>query len=229
MKNMTISRATPVNSTVCGVLDIFGILDNGNYAPIEITLYAFWHRVAQRLVATEPDPYYQQLPNRPNEDPCFHGQTIQYGDACFEASVRGTFPMCSRIAYVQWGTANDPRHLELFNRHSSPRALKGEFELGVDATTNQTVYVANYGVDYTFQFSFINDGKKGSLNGYLQNPYDSGQYFILSDLVDSRYCGPFSNEQAWRFAKLRLDEATVYPLWTTIPGGFGGKQQIIWN
>jgi hypothetical protein len=25
------------------------------------------------------------------------------------------------------------------------------------------------------------------------------------------------------------DEAIVYPLWTMIPGGFCGKQQIIWG
>ncbi|CAG7645056.1 hypothetical protein ACFQI7_25210 [Paenibacillus allorhizosphaerae] len=227
--HMLESQLVQVNETVCGVVDFFGVSNHGFFAPLEITVYAFAERIAPRLAAAKPDPYYQQLPDRPEDDPCFRGQYVPYGEPCFEASVRGTFPSCSRYALVPWNASGGHRYMELFNRHSSPRAIRGEFEPGIDATTNKKVYVANYGVDYTLQFLFADEGHKESLDGYFQNPYDSWQYFILSEDGDARYCGAFSKEEAWHFRKLQLAESRLHQLWTTIPGGFSGKQQIVWK
>ncbi|CAG7637869.1 hypothetical protein PAESOLCIP111_03888 [Paenibacillus solanacearum] len=223
------SPLVQVNETVCGVVDFFALSGYGFYAPLEITVYALAERIAPRLAAAKPDPYYQQLPDRPADDPCFRGQYIEYGDPCFEASVRGTFPSCSRYALVPWDASGGARYMELFNRHSSPRALLGEFEPGIDATTHKKVYVANYGVDYTLQFLFADEGHKQHLDGYFQNPYDSWQYFILSEDGDARYCGAFAKDEAWHYKKLRLADSRLHRLWTTIPGGFSGKQQIVWK
>ncbi|WP_248930489.1 hypothetical protein [Paenibacillus hamazuiensis] len=221
--------AVGVDQTAAGIVDFVAHNDRSDPMPIEVTVYAFWKKAAPVLEATQPDPYYQILPDRPDADPCFKGQRVGYGEYCFEAQVRGTFPSCSRTAYIPWSTAAGTEYVELFNRHSNPRALAGEFEPGIDRTTGNTVYVANYGVDYTLHYLLTDEAGAGAARAFMQNPYDSGQYFIFSDDSTTRYCGPVSSDQSWGFKYLKLDASRVYPLWTTIPGGFGGKLQIVWK
>lgn len=226
--------SVPVDNVGTGIVDFVATnTSTSAEAPITATVYAMQSYVNAPMQAALPDPYTQVLPNTGGDtggDPCLDGRTVNYGDDCWENSVRGTFTYSSRFGTINWNSTSGAQYIELFSRHSDPRRISGEFLEGIDKNSGNVPVWSPYGFDFTFTINLVDGANQGTVYGYLQNPYGGGgSYYVISEDTTPATCGPRSTTEAWNFDTSVLNGGTrQLTLWTALAGGFWGRQQIWW-